>query len=877
MCAVKDWTVDMSGNSKKPAAKCVRAAKSKKSDKLESVDFLHHHDCPFFESFLNESCDPIVILTNDGVILFINRAIEELFGVKLRHLTTYEEFMLACYPDKAIRETAIKESEKDMKSAKSASRLREVRRPDGSVRWFYRKVKKMPDGNIMMVGQDVTELKRAELDLERVNYALENCSDAVFWINAEGKFFHVNKTACESLGYSKKELLSMGVYDIDPLYSKKSWSSRWKNFLSKKSMSLESMHKTKEGVSFPVELSVSYDVFEGEEFLCVFARDVTARKQSDEALLESEANFKKLSEVAFEAIVIHDTVKVINANKRFYDMYGYTEKDLRNKNIIELMVAPGDLLGVQERIDARNQEIYETTHVRKDGTEFPVEVRVREMEYDGHTVRVAAILDVSDRKQTAERLLASELQFKNIVESSPIGMYIYQLCDNDNLILLGANPAADKMVGTDNSKKIGLTIEDAFPLLKGTEIPDKYRDVARTGVEWFSEQVDYKDDHMEGAFEVHAFQTAPNIMVAAFVNVTARKSSQAEMKRLAAAVESAAESIIVTDASAHITYVNPWFETMTGYSREEVLHKHIGILQSGEHDHDFYRDLWTTIKGGATWRGRFVNKKRDGSLFEEDAVISPVIDSDGEIVNFVAVKRDVTQEVLLENQVMQSQKMAAIGQLAHKIAHNFTNILVIILGNAQMAKKYMPKGSEALAHIDEVVKAANRVSTLTSELLSFAHPAELRLRPRKLNKALQGLEDLLRETLASSIELILDIDDADIKVNVDAVQIEQALLHLAINADDAIGKTSGSLTIKAGRSDYGEGFAMISVSDTGRGLSEEMQKQVFDPFFSTKEAQQNPGLGLATVYTIVHQHKGFISVDSKVGVGTTFKIYLPLA
>lgn len=834
--------------------------------------------CVLFKAFFEDSTDPVLIFKADGTMISINKTAEELFGVKLHDLKTYNSFMSYCYSDEKERDEAIKQSEADLKKKNPPVRLKEIRCADGSARWFKRIIKRLSDDIYLMVGQDVTDLKQSESLLARADYALENASEAILWIASDARLLYGNKKACGSLRYTKKELLGLSVYDIDPLFSRKVWAAAWDRIKVKKTAVRETIHERKDGVTFPVEVSANYEVFDGHEYIVAFIRDISQRKEADKALLESETSFRILSEVAFEAISIHDHGVLINANKRFYEMYGYTEDELKGKDIVKTTVAPCELKKVAKRVAAGPFAVSQSIHIRKDGTEFPVEVRIREMEYNGKTVRVEAIVDITDRKRSEESLRESELRYQHIVESSPIGMYMYQLMDDDRLVLVGANPAADRLTGSENSSKIGLSIEDAFPGLRETELPERYKDAARAGKYWYAEQITYKDDKIAGAFEVHAFQTVQNQMVAAFWNITDRKDAEAECSRLAAAVESAAESIIITDARGIIIYVNPWFENMTGFSKEDILGQHSRVLGSGKHDKKFYSELWDTVLKGEAWRGRFINKKKDGTLFEEDAVISPVKNESGEIVNFVAVKRDVTQEVMLENQVLQSQKMAAIGQLAHKVAHNFTNILVLILGNAQLAKEYLPAGTtESEQCLDEVIKAANRVSTLTAELLAFAHPAEPRLRVQRLDKALIGLEDLLKETIAPRVELVIDLSKGSIRVNIDAVQIEQALLHLAINADDAMRADGGVLTIKAGPSEFGQGFAVITVTDTGVGFQSELKKKIFDPFFSTKQSAKNPGLGLATVYSIVNQHGGYISVDSKPGSGATFKIYLPLA
>ena len=173
-------------------------------------------------------------------------------------------------------------------------------------------------------------------------------------------------------------------------------------------------------------------------------------------------------------------------------------------------------------------------------------------------------------------------------------------------------------------------------------------------------------------------------MAGTFLDITQRKKSELARRRLATAVEQAEEAIMITDLAGTIQYVNPAFEKMTGYSKDEALGKNPRILKSGKQDQEFYRNLWSTVTQGKVWRGRFVNRRKDGTFYREDATISPVRDRSGGIVNFVAVKRDVTQELSLQKQLLQAQKMEAIGTLAGGIAHDFNNLLTVVMGFSEL-------------------------------------------------------------------------------------------------------------------------------------------------------------------------------------------------
>jgi len=246
-----------------------------------------------------------------------------------------------------------------------------------------------------------------------------------------------------------------------------------------------------------------------------------------------------------------------------------------------------------------------------------------------------------------------------------------------------------------------------------------------------------------------------------------------------------------------------------------------------------------------------------------------------------------------ERRVRNSQKMAAIGQFSRKVAHSFMNSLGAIVGNAQMVRDGLGKPEDVRQQLDEIIETATRVSRLTGELLAFANPSPLRMRRMPLAKCTTGIRELLARAIGPEVEVVVDADPAAGTVAMDPDQIEQAILHLALNGAEAM-SGRGRLTVRVaparlsakererlqaerGERDRHDGsFALLEVRDTGRGMDEETCSRVFEPFFTTKPDRRNAGLGLATVYNIVQLHNGLIDVSSRPGKGTAFRIYLPV-
>ncbi len=367
-----------------------------------------------------------------------------------------------------------------------------------------------------------------------------------------------------------------------------------------------------------------------------------------------------------------------------------------------------------------------------------------------------------------------------------------------------------------------------------------------------------------------------------------RKEEAAERMRLMAAVEQLGEVVVITDLNAKIEYVNPAFETVTGYTSEEAIGQNISILESGEHDGAFYNAMWETLRRGEAWSGQFINKKKDGEFYTEDATISPVFDATGQTVNYVAVKRDVTQELNLEEQFRQAQKMQSIGQLVAGIAHDFNNLMQVINGYADIARKRLPSDHEVGENIDQIRKAGDQAKNLVKQLLAFSRQQVIDPVDLDLNEVIKNSWKMLRHMIGEHIHFEFNAGEKLGTVFADRGQIEQVLMNLCVNARDAM-PNGGMLTVQteemaispddlkthawAQPGDY----ILLSVRDTGCGMNEKTLKLVFEPFFTTKEVGEGAGLGLSTVYGILKQSEGNIDAESEPGEGATFRIYLPVS
>ncbi len=366
----------------------------------------------------------------------------------------------------------------------------------------------------------------------------------------------------------------------------------------------------------------------------------------------------------------------------------------------------------------------------------------------------------------------------------------------------------------------------------------------------------------------------------------ARVQLDKERRQLSAVIEQTAESIIITDAAGAILYVNPAFERVTGYSRAEAIGQNTRFLKSGKQDKAFYEEMWATISAGGVWRGHLVNRRKDGSLYTEEETITPVRDENGVIVNYVAVKHDVTREQQLEEQYRQAQKMEAVGRLTAGIAHDFNNILTVINGFSALIKTELPSDSSLHESLDKIIDSGGRAANLTRQLLAFSRKQVIEPKVVHLNMVVTDMSKMLHRIIGEDIALETKLTPDLWPVKIDPTQFDQVILNLAVNARDAM-LEGGKLTIETANVNLDESYShqhadvisgdyvMIAISDNGVGMADEVKQHIFEPFFTTKELGRGTGLGLATVFGIIKQSGGHIWVYSELNYGTTFKIYLP--
>jgi PAS domain S-box-containing protein len=361
-----------------------------------------------------------------------------------------------------------------------------------------------------------------------------------------------------------------------------------------------------------------------------------------------------------------------------------------------------------------------------------------------------------------------------------------------------------------------------------------------------------------------------------------------ERLMLAVAMDQTSDGIITFDTHATIQYVNSSFLHLCGVPKDRCVGVDLHRFECSQRNPEFYRAILKVFTTNHPFSGHFINKRSDGGLYDIAAWIAPVSAADGNIIRYVVTVRDISQEVVLQRQLRQAQKMEALATLSGGIAHDFNNILAIILTNAEMSLEDTPHDDPQRPLLEMILKAGLRGKSLVRQFLTISRKNEQPHQPICLTHVIEECISMLRPTLPTTIELQQQIPAQLSLVCADPTQIHQVIMNLCTNAADAMAGQSGVLYISLdeitldgnGLANYPElpsgDYVRLMVTDNGHGMDREILDRIFDPFFTTKQQGKGTGLGLSIAHGIVKAHKGHISAMSMVGSGTTFTVLLPV-
>jgi len=619
-----------------------------------------------------------------------------------------------------------------------------------------------------------------------------------------------------------------------------------------------------------------------------FITDVTAQRQGQDALAESEERYRVLIESAPEAIVVFDVDdgRFVDANANALRLFGVTHEIMRTLSPAAL--SPPQQANGHPSAEAAAQhiaralsgelDVFEWLHRTADGRVFPAEVRLVQLPSASRRLVRGSITDITEQqraKQELERLNAAiSSSINGIATASLQGELTYV---NQAFLDLWGYRAPSEVVGRH--------------VLDFWATPERAADVVRTLEAHGSDMGEMTAIRRDGTARIFQYNAnrfrgpdgAPAGLLASFLDVTDKKRAEEDLRIKDQAIATSTNAVVIASPDGTVRYVNPAFVQLCGYdSADEILGRNatefvlVGQVQ---------QSLATLVARGV-FQGELQVVRKNGSTLDAMVSANVVRDAAGAISLLIASITDVTESKRLHAELVQSQKMESVGRLAGGVAHDFNNLLTVMKGYVDFARADVPRESQLAEDLSEIERAVDSAAALTHQLLTFSRKQIISPRVLNLNESVTRMHGMLSRLLGEDIELrLVTAPDLGL-VRFDPGQSEQMLVNLAVNARDAM-PDGGRLTIETDNVALDDEFArlhpdaapgeyvMVSVSDTGTGMSPEAQAHLFEPFFTTKSPGRGTGLGLPMVYGAVTQNGGRITVSSEEGYGTTFRIYLP--
>ncbi|WP_297089565.1 PAS domain S-box protein [uncultured Draconibacterium sp.] len=732
------------------------------------------------------------------------------------------------------------------------------------------------------------ELKTSEI---RYRNLINSLNDALF-ILQDGEIKFVNQSLCILSGYSKEELLGQDFTKfVAPEERAKVKEIHAKRLHGdEKQLNYESVALTKPGHLVPVDVTVVSTSFDDSPALQVMLHDNSELKKTLEKLKEREAHFRFLSEASFEGIIIHDNGKILEINETLLRITGYSREELIGKNLLSDFILEKDWPKALESLQKDIPKPFVVSARKKDRTIGYAEIEARSIPFKGKNVRIAAVRDISERYFLQEAVKESREQLNRLLDNLPGVAYN---CKNDEswsmnfmsegcFSLFGYHPKEltngtvryDDLIHPDDKKYVWNTIQDSIAEKKSYEL--EYRIKTKNDTEkwvWERGKAIYNDKE---------------ILLEGFISdITRRKTLERANEMLSKAIESSPASIVITDADGNIEYVNPFFEEKSGYHKAEVLGQNPRILKSGEQDKAFYKEMWQTIKAGNIWFGEFLNKKKNGERYWEQANISPIFDQQKRITQFIAVKEDITEKKQTLKELREAKEKAEQSDklkssFLANMSHEIRTPMNGILGFTELLKEPDLTTEQQHEFINVIQTSGDRMLSTINDIIDIS-----KIESGMVNLNMQdiNLSALINE-LYVFFQPSMHKKGIDFKVNenngvpvsllhTDPDKLNSILTNLIKNAY----KFTASGTIEFGYTLSNKSIHFY-VHDTGVGIPQNRQQAIFDRFVQADVADsrvfEGSGLGLSITKSYTEMLNGSINLKSNVGEGTTFNVSLPI-
>jgi PAS domain S-box-containing protein len=732
-------------------------------------------------------------------------------------------------------------------------------------------------------GKDAEQLKGCCEKFEhRLSGIIENISDAFIAYNRDWRFTYVNSEAERILGIQRDKLLGKVHWEICPIAIGNEIEQLYRQVMERREIGeLEYQHRLEDKW---LHTWISFKAFPLEDGgIAIVFRDITEQKRAEEALRESEELYRLITESSTDLIVLTDLDgNTVYVSPSIREIMGVEPQQVLGISAFATLHpedAPTSKQGFARALAGKTVTFqHRARHAAGDWRWLEGWGRV--VKFRGRPHVLAVSRDITERKRAEKSLTL----FRSLLDHTNDSI---EVVDSETGRFLDVNEKACRACGYSREEYLTLSVRDIDSLAASRPWQEIRDEVKRYGSHIFESRHRRKDGSLFPVeVNVSFIHLDRDYILTVVRDISERKRSEEYVRKLSQAIEQSPISIVITDIAGDIEFINSHFAESTGYSLAEVLGRNSRILKSGETSGEEYRQLWQTISAGGVWRGEFHNRNKNGELFWEQATIAPLRDAENRITHYVAFKEDITKHKALEERFFQAQKIESIGRLAGGVAHDFNNMLGVIIGHTEIALSRLAADHPLFAALKEIHKAANRSADLTRQLLAFARKQTIDPKVFDLNLTVTGMLKMLRRLIGEDIDLAWLPAAEELPVKMDPSQLDQILANLCVNARDAITGV-GKVTIEthlvkftaddcSTHPDFVPGeFVLLAVSDNGCGMDHKILSRIFEPFFTTKELGKGTGLGLATVYGIVKQNNGFINVYSELNQGTTYKIYLP--
>ncbi|WP_167496555.1 transporter substrate-binding domain-containing protein [Desulfopila sp. IMCC35006] len=625
-------------------------------------------------------------------------------------------------------------------------------------------------------------------------------------------------------------------------------------------------------------------------------------ERSENELRKSETQYRELVENANSIILRWDREgRVTFFNEFAQRFFGYGAEEIFGKSVVGTILPETDQAGknLQDlvrdiRLRPNHYAVNVNENMRRDGTRVWVYWTNKPLfDAAGDVSEILCVgNDITDQKRAEEKLQASNDLLSLFIKHSPIYAFVKEVNSTTSRVLHASDNYKD-MVGIAGSAMVGKTMEDLFPAeLAQKMTTDDWLVVSHGKILHLDENLNNRH-YTSIKFPIRLGDK--HLLAGYTIDITERKQMEEELRKRENQLQKILEILPVglyfADKEGTLLHGNPMGVKIWG-AEPKVPMSEYGIfkawrLPSREPVEAEDWALVKTIRNGATVIDELLEIEAfDGKRKTILNYSAPVVNDQGEVDGAIAVMVDISDRIALEGQLRQAQKMESIGRLAGGVAHDFNNMLSVILGHSELALETLDPRQPLFGNLQNIRKAAQRSADLTQQLLAFARKQTVAPRVLDLNETVAGMLKMLQPLIGENIALAWLPEKEVGAVNMDPSQIDQILVNLCVNARDAI-EGSGKVTIETGtaaldadfrarHADSGAGdYLFLTVKDTGCGMDQQTISHLFEPFFTTKTKDKGTGLGLATVYGIVKQNKGHIDVHSAPGQGTTFKIYLP--